>query len=211
MPEAPTPKPRTPATLRTRRRGSTHAPPETRRAQILRSALACFANSGFTRATMDDVAAHSGLSKGSLYRFFSSKDEILLALFDDFETAVLGILDEKAAHEGALALLERTGEAASKLLAGEPGLLQTWPDFFVHPDSRERLRKMYVRARRRLAAVIRAGIETGEIRPVDPGDSAAGLVAVVEGLLLQAMVDSRFDPRRRWPGVWALVEPGLRN
>ncbi|MCP5067920.1 MAG: helix-turn-helix transcriptional regulator, partial [bacterium] len=79
---------------RASRRGSSHAPPETRRAQILAAALTCFSREGFTRAKMDDLAVESRLSKGSLYRFFKSKDEVLLAIFDEFENQSLRGLDD---------------------------------------------------------------------------------------------------------------------
>ncbi|MEA4909691.1 MAG: TetR/AcrR family transcriptional regulator [Chloroflexi bacterium] len=53
---------------------------EERRAQILESAIKVFARQGFANARMDDVAAEAGLSKGLLYWYFKSKDEIVIAI-----------------------------------------------------------------------------------------------------------------------------------
>jgi AcrR family transcriptional regulator len=47
-----------------------------RHAQIIKAALACFSRKGYTNTTMDDIVAESGLSKGSLYWYFDSKDDL---------------------------------------------------------------------------------------------------------------------------------------
>ncbi|EKN70820.1 transcriptional regulator [Neobacillus bataviensis LMG 21833] len=53
---------------------------EKKKKEILASALICFAKRGFQVATIDDIVEHSGISKGSIYNYFKSKDEIYLAL-----------------------------------------------------------------------------------------------------------------------------------
>ncbi len=53
---------------------------ENKKKEILASALACFAKKGFQVATMDDIVKHSGMSKGAIYNYFKSKDEIYLEL-----------------------------------------------------------------------------------------------------------------------------------
>ncbi|WP_313802742.1 TetR/AcrR family transcriptional regulator [Cytobacillus sp.] len=51
-----------------------------RKKEILESALDCFAKKGFQVATIDDIVKHSGISKGAIYNYFKSKDEIYLEL-----------------------------------------------------------------------------------------------------------------------------------
>lgn len=53
---------------------------ERRVEQILRSAEAVFAEVGYEHATTNAVAAHAGISIGSLYQFFASKDALLEAM-----------------------------------------------------------------------------------------------------------------------------------
>lgn len=48
--------------------------------EILDSALDCFAKKGFQVATIDDIVKRSGISKGAIYNYFKSKDEIYLEL-----------------------------------------------------------------------------------------------------------------------------------
>lgn len=53
---------------------------EKKKKEILASAFACFAKKGFEAATIDDIVQHSGISKGAIYNYFSSKDDIYLEL-----------------------------------------------------------------------------------------------------------------------------------
>ena len=54
---------------------------EERTAQIITAAMQVFAQQGLEKARMDDIASESGLSKGTLYLYFKSKDAIISAIF----------------------------------------------------------------------------------------------------------------------------------
>lgn len=53
-----------------------------RRAQILDAATSVFAEKGFHRATIKDVARTAGIADGTIYTYFPSKTEILLAILN---------------------------------------------------------------------------------------------------------------------------------
>ena len=55
---------------------------ETRRL-ILDAAYRVFAARGYGQATIDDVLAEAGISKGALYHHFASKEELFKALLED--------------------------------------------------------------------------------------------------------------------------------
>lgn len=48
------------------------------RAQIIASALAVFGESGYEKATIEDVMAHAGLTRGGFYRHFRSKEKLFV-------------------------------------------------------------------------------------------------------------------------------------
>lgn len=50
--------------------------------QILLSAMKLFASKGFMQTTMQEVASFCKMSKGSVYQYYSSKDELLLTIFE---------------------------------------------------------------------------------------------------------------------------------
>lgn len=54
------------------------------RALLLEAGLRVFAEHGLALATLDDVAAAAGFTKGAIYRQFRSKSAFLLALFEQF-------------------------------------------------------------------------------------------------------------------------------
>jgi TetR/AcrR family transcriptional repressor of mexJK operon len=51
-----------------------------RERRLLDAALKIFSEKGFVGASMDDIAAEAGLTKPTLYQYFSSKDELFTAM-----------------------------------------------------------------------------------------------------------------------------------
>lgn len=58
-----------------------HPEDDTRKNQILKSALSLFSRKGYTATTMDEIAALSSYSKTVLYQYFNSKEELFAAIF----------------------------------------------------------------------------------------------------------------------------------
>ena len=56
-----------------------------RREQIIAAGLACFARAGYHTTTMADVAAQAGVSKGTPYLYFASKEALFLALHEEWD------------------------------------------------------------------------------------------------------------------------------
>ena len=194
------------------RRQRSHAPAEVRRAQILEAALECFATRGYHTATMDDLVRASGLSKGTLYWHFSSKEEVFLALFDRFVEEIFeawsGLETE---NRPSLEVLRALGEVSVDRIASGPIPLGAWAEFLLQPSARERYASVLRNSRERLAALVRRGIGRGEIRDLDPEGIAVGLTAAVEGTMLQAMVDPGFDAMAHWPLVWEGIHRGYQR
>jgi AcrR family transcriptional regulator len=56
---------------------------EERRAALLDSALHCFAEKGYAATTIDDIVRHAKVSKGAIYNYFKSKEEIFLQILEN--------------------------------------------------------------------------------------------------------------------------------
>ena len=56
---------------------------EMRRRQILDAAITLFDEQGFSTTKISDISDKAGISKGLVYRYFNSKEEILLALHEN--------------------------------------------------------------------------------------------------------------------------------
>ncbi len=189
-----------------------HLPAEERREQILQAALTCFGEKGYHAATMDDLVRASGLSKGSLYWHFRSKEEVFLALFDATAAQLYREWDA-AAESGAdvLEVLRRESEIAIEALSGDRLFLLAWAEFLHHPAGRQRMGEIYATARAKLATIIELGRDAGTLRSGSPAQEvASGLIAAVEGLLLQWLVDPDFELKRHFESTWEILMGGLR-
>ncbi len=51
--------------------------------RFLRAAVVCFAREGFHRTTIQDIVHESKLSPGAIYRYFASKEDIIVAIADE--------------------------------------------------------------------------------------------------------------------------------
>ena len=60
-----------------------------RREQIIAAGLACFARTGYHTTTMADVAAQAGVSKGTPYLYFASKEALFLALHEEWDCGAM--------------------------------------------------------------------------------------------------------------------------
>ena len=85
--------------------------------EIVEAALAVFAERGFAAAKLDDIARRAGVSKGALYLYFETKEDIFRAVVAQaIAPNMQAIRAMVAAHPGPLADLLR-------LVAGRVGLL----------------------------------------------------------------------------------------
>jgi TetR/AcrR family transcriptional regulator, repressor for uid operon len=96
-----------------------------RRDQIIAAGLACFARSGYHATTMADVAAQAGVSKGTPYLYFDSKQALFLALHEQWDcgagqrvdAAIAGL--PEAARQSPRAVLDAVAAAIAAHVQAE--------------------------------------------------------------------------------------------
>jgi AcrR family transcriptional regulator len=166
---------------------------EERKVQILTAAWTCFTRKGYNNTTMDDIVAESGLSKGSLYWHFDSKDAL-------FEAAVLAFLSEVG--QEFFAAMEQCETVSDKLRAGArsmadlgrsaEGLFSLIVEFWAQSDRREEVSRFWadvlVQYKELIAGVIEEGVQKGEFKAVDAGHLAWVLMAAYDGLAAYLML-----------------------
>ena len=82
---------------------------DARRDQILGAARRCFLRDGFHSTSMQDLFAEAGLSAGAVYRYFASKDEVIVAIAEENMREVLVTVHELATGTAARSLGQVTG------------------------------------------------------------------------------------------------------
>jgi TetR/AcrR family transcriptional regulator, fatty acid metabolism regulator protein len=79
-----------------------------RRKEILEAAIVVFAHKGYYTATVSDIANKAGIAQGTMYLYFKSKEDLLIAIFQE---GMRGLIDYVKAEtekiEGAEAKLKR--------------------------------------------------------------------------------------------------------
>ncbi len=169
-----------------------------RRAQILDTAASVFAHHGFHQARIDDIVAASGLSKGAIYWYFKSKNDIIIAIIGRFfasEHSAFPALLSDTASPARARVLGFAHQVASNITAIDAtNLLPLFHDFYALAARDSTVRQAiqhYLASNRTLIAhIIQQGIERGEFRAVDAQAMAEAIIALHEGMILLWSIQS---------------------
>jgi AcrR family transcriptional regulator len=189
---------------------------EERRAQILEAALRCFSRNGFHLTTTADIVRESGVSQGTLYLYFKSKDDLIAALADDRhhgETALNAIAErEQDPMKAILALIAlyiaRLSDPTQTdaLRVG----MQGWTEALRNDGVRRGVLDGTTRARAALVRLIRRGQSTGAFRKeINAAAMARVLVAMFQGFVLQVNWEPDMDLNACFRTVRQVVQQSL--
>jgi AcrR family transcriptional regulator len=163
---------------------------EFRCGEILAAARKTFSKKGFEKVTVDEIAEAAGLAKGTVYQYFSSKQEIYLA----------------ALREGVREMAERTQrevQAATGVRAKVEAFIRTRleflyenRDFFavyhaefgnlIHPASlNQEFRNLFRVQFQALQAVLEGALQRGELADVSTETLAIAIYESTRGLMLR--------------------------
>lgn len=174
--------------------GTKHRPNEVRKEQILEAAFFLFNKKGYHQAKMDDIVKKSKLSKGSIYRFYPSKEELFLNLFDylvskfEKEAEDLTHLSSRPKEllEGIIdVFLEHLRKRQNIFLAD----VKFWSMASRDKKFREKVNKLYERWTRRLERLFEDGKRKGEFPNTNPKTAAIAVIALFDGFILRIVGD----------------------
>ena len=164
--------------------------------EIVAAALEIFAEKGFAAARLDDIAARAGVSKGAIYLYFATKEDIFRAVVDQgVGPNIDAVLDLAASApsffglaRGATQMIAQVMSATPvggivKMVIGEAGnfpeLARIWYERLVAP------------ALATMTGAVAAGQARGEVRPGDPRLYA---VSLISPLLVGVIFRETFAP-----------------
>lgn len=147
---------------------------EERRNQVVDAAVQCFSRDGFHQTTMDGICAEAAMSKGALYRYFSSKEDIVAAMYERSINQEASMMDEALEQSGPVAVLvELTDGLYSKL--AEPSArdgyrlaVQLWAEAMTNP----RIYELQMQECEQWMPVLSGIVEEGQRPPGAPVSSA---------------------------------------
>ena len=167
---------------------------EIRRNQILDAATKVFVRQGFQHARMDDIVEESGLSKGTLYWYFKSKEDIINAILRRLFAGDLEHLEDLLQAEGTAS--ERLIQLTNYRVIGMKRMSNLVPIIFefyavaVHQQwVKQFINEYFEHFRTLLEELIQQGIDNGEFRHVNARNAAISFASLYEGLTLHWLMD----------------------
>lgn len=187
---------------------------DARPSEILAAALECFAESGFAATRLDDIARRAGVTKGTLYLYFDSKEEIFKSVVREQIIGNIAGAEQFAADPAhtstevlehifkfwARVILTTNVGALPKLVLSEGRNFPEIGKFY--------LEEVIQRGFRLIGGVLRRGIDSGEFRPVNAEYAVKCLIApailailwkhafephAAEAIDVEALLDTHFS------------------
>ena len=183
-------------------------PPSDARKRIVEAALALFAARGYHDTGIADILEESGVKRGSLYHYFSSKRELGLAVIDEMARLL--------AEEGAGRHLRTHGRPIDRMLKivdDLPGVVKLQSGEALTPsvavrlgaaeaEFRERISTRFAEFTDELEAVVRRGIAEGQIvESVDPRVLSRAFMVMCEGIqfvYVLGLPEAMWEDARAW-------------
>ena len=170
--------------------------------QILEAALQVFAKKGFAKATINEIAAASGIGKGTVYEYFSNKEEIVDQSFGffirHFEIGFQEILIQPVpGREKIVRILDVFISAIdSHSLDLMELMFDYWSEGIKNRESRgllfNEMNRFYRSYREIFADIIIEGMQDGSFKKnINPRSASAMIVGTLDGILLQWILDKK--------------------
>ena len=167
--------------------------------RIVEAMRASVGTRGAAGSTFDQVAREAGVSRGLLHYYFGTKERLLVEVVRHDCDVRMAALEESLSPAGSAdAIVRVLVEALEDLVGRDPGAFALIFEMFTASRENEELgeamAEVYRRVRRQIAGVLRTKHERGvvELRR-EPESVASLLLAMADGLVLQALSDPDWD------------------
>ncbi|OIN95312.1 MAG: hypothetical protein AUJ21_03415 [Anaerolineae bacterium CG1_02_58_13] len=165
---------------------------EETRARILEAAVKQFSVNGYNKASVDNICAQAGVSKGAFYHHFKTKQDVFLALLDGwlqtFDQAIEASKDRPVPET-----FQMMTEYFPYMFQSASENLPMFLEFLLQASRDETIWQAsiapYRRYHKHFASLIKKGIAEGSFVDVNPDLAARLIVSAAMGLLLQSLLD----------------------
>ena len=165
-----------------------------RREYLLNISERLFAEQGFFKTTMSQIARESEFALATIYRFFRSKEELYFTLIEEKTELLINNVQE------AMAKVSSSIEKIKALTRAQMTFFENHPYFFKifmaekigleegEKDSlRERIARKYSSYLNSISEIIRKGIHRGEFKQVNPKETSYTLAGMLNTFTLMCL------------------------
>jgi AcrR family transcriptional regulator len=177
------------------------------RESLLAAATGVFARRGYHAASLEEVAAEAGLTKGALYYNFASKEELFLAILDQHVESRLGMLQSLSTGDFDVSLRAGAARIATSLRHDRDWCV-LFLEFCVQAAREPTVRRRFNARMDRVRQATRESIAANSPPEVPADRLAASIEAVIDGVAMHAMLHPREDVERRLAETFELLWAG---
>ena len=165
------------------------------RVELIDAAARVVGRKGYHAATVDDIAAEAGFTKGAFYSNFESKEDVFIELVADRSRN--WTIAVARAYEGTEPLpdrLQRGGEVLTRMVEEQVDWMLLSSEMLTQcvrdPRLRERLAAAYEECRQVIARVVdRVETDFGVQLPTPSDQVATMMMAMTDGFVYQRLAD----------------------
>jgi len=184
-----------------------------RRAQVLRAAADGFARKGIHQTTMQEICEASGISAGALYRYFPTKESIIVAFAEEERAEAAKLFAQLNSSPNIVsALTEIVPQLVDGLTDENYGrlALEVAAEATRNPAVKAAFDQNETELRERLSAALHRGQAAGHVDPgLDLDPAVFLLIALFDGIAGRAAFSPQIDKRRLAHGVDRLIRSML--
>ena len=166
---------------------------EKRRKDIIQKALYVFAKNGYHSTRFSDIAKRCKMGRTSLYQYFKNKEDIFSNVVNHI-MATLRVELQKILNSEELSCTAKLKKIVQRLghkFSEKQNMMIILIDFKIllsreESELGQELKRYSKELRSAFENVLKKGIESGEIRQIDPGSMAATITVLVESIILKA-------------------------
>jgi AcrR family transcriptional regulator len=180
------------------------------RKNILEAASEVFAERGYEKSTVRDVAGRAGISVGGIYLYFRNKEELYTGLMRSQMDEFLGRV-ERLREDLPLTALRRLIELYMEIAVTRTKMLSAgikeYDLEFKRPIREAFFRKQHAI----IAGILQQGVRDGSFRSMDCNDAALMILITLRGAILGYLTGDIRRPKEYGRTLYDFILDGIRS
>ncbi|MAZ68884.1 MAG: hypothetical protein CMG49_05910 [Candidatus Marinimicrobia bacterium] len=185
--------------------------------KILDAALQIFVKKGYADTRMDDIVKDSGVSKGAIYHYYSSKKDLFLDLINFWEEFYFpNILDKKYRNKKAAGKLREIAKDVILTFKDKKYVflaeLEIWSLANQDEAVRYKTKKLYTNLIKLFSSIISEGIENKEFKKINVNIAALSIMTSLQGVIwFSIFEESKLSAEEYLTEVMEFIIIGLKK